>query len=185
MKTLFLKTIVLAIIFHLSLTKGSAQVRDKNSAEEHTIETIRTSEYSINYPSNWVADTSKKMGTSFTLQSPLTGAIDLFAENVNLLIQDLSAYDFDLDSYSELSLNQIKTQVEDGKIELSERKSKDGQSFHHVIYSGKYSVYKLKWEQYYWVIDKKAYVLTFTTEQRHYERYKDVGRSILDSFRLK
>jgi len=45
--------------------------------------------------------------------------------------------------------------------------------------------YELKVEQYYWVVNKEAYVLTFTSETSEYDNYQQVGESILNSFKIK
>jgi hypothetical protein len=40
----------------------------------------------------------------------------------------------------------------------------------------------LKFEQYYWVINEKAFVLTLTCEEDQFKNYKEVGEKILNSF---
>jgi hypothetical protein len=93
------------------------------------------SEYSITYPSNWSLDASGQMGTQFFILSPLESETDKFKENVNLLKQDIpSAYN--LDSYIQLSTNQIKTQVKNSKIIESKRIKRGGNEFHILKYIG-------------------------------------------------
>ena len=147
--------------------------------------TLNQSNYSIQYPSSWELNESGKMGTSFILFSPLESDKDKFKENVNLLIQDLSGQNIDLNKYCEISVGQIKTMITNSNlIENRREKNKRGE-YHKVIYSGDQGLFQLQFEQYYWVINEKAFVLTFTTEKDKFEDFKEIGEIILNSFFLK
>ncbi|MGE0587166.1 MAG: hypothetical protein AB7O48_01225 [Cyclobacteriaceae bacterium] len=144
--------------------------------------TLDENGYSIQYPSDWQLNKSPQMGMSFAILSKLTSEKDQFRENVNLLIQDLSGYDLDLDKYVEISENQIKTMITDGNLILSDRLKKDGKEFQKAMYTGKQGIFKLMFEQFYWVIGSKAYVLTLTCEENQFDVYKNTGEKILESF---
>ncbi len=148
-------------------------------------ESLTEDKYAIKYPSNWEVNKSGQMGTSFILFSPLLNESDKFKENVNLLIQDLTDYDLNLDQYVEISEGQIKTMVTEGKIISSERKKKDEREYQKMIYTGKQGIFNLKIEQYYWVIDNEAFVLTLTGEKEEFDKYQDIGEKILNSFEIK
>ena len=107
-----------------------------------------------------------------------------FKENVNLIVQDLTGYNIDLNQYVEISENQIKTMITDGNIISSERVKKDEKEFQRVIYTGKQGIYDLKFEQYYWVENNNAYVLTLTCEITAYTDFKNTGEKILNSFEI-
>jgi len=64
--------------------------------------------FEIKYPGDWELNESGQMGTTFFIFSAVTSEEDLFKENVNLLVQDLSAYDLTLEQYAEISEEQIK-----------------------------------------------------------------------------
>ena len=68
---------------------------------------------------------------------------------------------------------------------MSDRKEKNEQEYQRIIYTGKQGEFNLKFEQYYWVIDEKAYVLTLTCEEDEFENYQETGETILNSFVLK
>ena len=140
--------------------------------------------FSINYPIEWELNESGQMGSEFILFSPLSSKNDNFKENVNLVIQDLSAYNLDLNKYVEISENQIKTMITEGNIITSDRKNKNGKEFHKVIYTGKQGIYVLKYEQYFWVENNKAYILTLTCKESEFSDYKNIGEEILNSFEL-
>lgn len=141
--------------------------------------------YSIQYPTTWELNNSKQMGTSFILFSPLTSEKDRFRENVNLLIQDLKGQNLDLDKYTEISEEQVKTMLTDGKIIESKRMTSGTSTYQKIIYTGTQGVYKLEFEQYYWVEKDKAYILTLTCEENQFAAFKLTGEKILNSFKLK
>ena len=119
---------------------------------------------------------------SFILFSPQGDSSDVFKENINLLIQDLSEYDMNLKSYTELSVNQIKEMMSDTAISYNETLEKRGRSFQKMIFSGTQSGISLMFMQYYWVFDNTAYVLTLTSTQSSFETIKEEGEKIMDSF---
>ncbi|MEX2379194.1 MAG: hypothetical protein WD530_00505, partial [Vicingaceae bacterium] len=112
-------------------------------------------EYLIEYPNNWDLDESGQMGTSFFLFSALQSQEDQFRENVNLLIQDLSGHQLDLDEYVELSEDQIKKMITDSEIIESKRVVNSESTYHKVLYTGKQGTYHLKFVQYYWLVADK------------------------------
>ena len=146
---------------------------------------ISDPDYSIIYPPNWELNQSKQMGTSFILFSPLDSVNDVFKENVNLVIQNVSTNHIDLDKFVELSENQIETMATNSKIEENRRIKHGEKEFHKMVYIADQGILHLKFEQYYWVVDEKAYILTLTTEQSKYKDYKEVGENIINSFVIK
>ena len=146
--------------------------------------TLNEKNYSIEYPSDWELNKSGQMGTKFILFSQLTSKNDKFKENVNLIVQDLTGHNIDLNQYVEISENQIKTMISDGNIILSERVKKDEKEFQRVIYTGKQGIYDLQFEQYYWVENNNAYILTLTCEITAFTDFKNTGEKILNSFEI-
>lgn len=145
---------------------------------------LKKNNYAINYPNEWELNESGQMGSEFILFSPLSSDNDNFKENVNLIIQDLSAYNLDLNKYVEISESQIKTIITEGEIITSERINKNGKEFQKMIYTGKQGIFNLKYEQYVWVENDKAFILTLTCIQSEFSDYKNIGEEILNSFKL-
>lgn len=141
--------------------------------------------YGIQYPDNWDLDKSGQNGVSFYLFSKLISPQDKFRENVNLLIQDLKGQNIDLDKFTEISEEQIKTMITNSNLLESKRMSSKNGEFHKLIFTGDEGVYKLKFEQYYWVKDSKAYILTLTSEADQFDQYKETGEKILNNFVIK
>lgn len=150
--------------------------------EEAAWKALSHENYKIEYPSQWELDESGQMGAAFILFSPQSRETDNFKENVNLLIQDLSAYDLTLDQYVEVSEGQVKTLMTDGHILMSERNTTEEREFHKMIYTGKQGIFNLKFQQFFWMLDKKAYVITLTCEESEFDKYLETGERILKSF---
>lgn len=147
--------------------------------------TLDESDYTISYPPNWELNQAGQMGTKFILFSPLKTAADNFRENVNMVTQDISGQNIDLDKYAELSANQIQSMGMAVKFIDSKKLTIDGQEFQHVLYTMEQGAYNLTIDQFYIITETTAYVLTFTAETKAFEEYKALGERILNSFRLK
>ena len=147
-------------------------------------ESINDTDFTIEYPDNWELNKSGLMGTKFILFSKLSNSTDKFRENVNLIIQDLTGSNITLDKYVEISENQIRTLVTNGKIIETKRITDKGFEYHKMIYTGKQGVFDLKFIQYYWVFDNKAFVLTFTAEINEFDDFVQIGEKIMDSFKI-
>ncbi len=153
--------------------------------KETSWKTINDNTYSIQYPDNWELNISETMGTSFILLSQQTSSEDKFRENINLSIQNLEGYNLNLDAYVAISEEQILKMVTNGIIIESKRLNTNNTEFQKIIFTGKQGLFQLKFVQYYFVKDEKAYVLTFTCEEIQYEKYNIIVEQILESFLLK
>ncbi len=156
-----------------------------NTAIPKNWKSLDESDYSIQYPDTFEIDKSGQMGMSFILLSKQTSQQDLFRENVNLLIQDLRGQNINLDKYVEISESQIKTMITEGNLLESKRLTDKNKEFQRVIYTGKQGQFEFKWLQFFWVENKKAYILTFTCELNQFENYVSVGEEIMKSFVIK
>jgi len=152
---------------------------------QHGWKTISQSNYSLKYPSNWELNEGGLMGTKLILFSALESSDDTFRENVNLIVQDLTGYNLDLGGYSKMSKEQIKTMISNSQIIEGTTTRSNSNPCYKVIYTGDQGVFHLKFEQYYFVIADKAYVLTITAERNKFEKFKHVGESILNTFKIK
>ena len=150
-----------------------------------TLKTHADKDFSIKYPSNWELNSEGKMTTSFVLFAPLESAQDKFKENINLIIQDLSGYNIDLDAYTAISEQQLKKAVVNFKLIESKQIKNEKDTYHHIIYEGEQAGFKLHFQQQYRVKNNKAYVLTFTAELQSVKRFSEVATKILNSFQLK
>ena len=70
-------------------------------------ETFSQNGYTIKYPDSWSLNKTGEMGTELVVSSQLTSKNDFFKENVNLVIQNLTGMNIDLDKYVKISEGQI------------------------------------------------------------------------------
>ncbi len=171
-----------SILLFISCNNKAMEISEKDKIEWKVLD---EKEYSISYPTSWELDQSGLHGSSFFLFSKLNSENDSFRENINLLIQNLSGLNMDLDKFANLSENQINAMVTNGKMIENERLKSKGIEFQKMIYTSEQNNRQLQFEQYYWVKDDQAYILTFTAEENQFYAYQKLVEKILDSFKLK
>ena len=174
----------LTFLFFSLITFGQTTPKNTVKATEAGWKVLKETNYSIQYPDNWDLNKSGQMGSSFFIFSRQTSPQDKFRENVNLMIQSLQGQKINLDKYVEISEGQIKTMITNGNLIESKRLNLNGHEFQKVIYTGDQGAFKLKFEQYYWVLNGQAYILTLTCEKDQFDNYRLIGEKILNSFRL-
>lgn len=177
---------LLSLLLFTYIACGHAQESsEKNKDVKNNWKTLNGTDYSIQYPLDWELNESGQMGTSFILFSPIESSLDKFKENVNLIIQDFSGYNLDLNEYVEISEEQVNIMITNSTLIESKRMKNGSEEFHRMIYTGDQGKFHLKFEQLFWVKDNKAYILTLTCEQEKFMDFKAVGEAILNSFSFK
>ena len=158
-------------------------------------QTFNRNNYSVKYPVDWDLQqsdnsksgtvVSKTVRSQFIVLSQLESPQDRFRENVNLVIEDLNGQNPNLDEYSRAADSQLKLMMKNCKILEGKKVNKGSQQHYKTIWTWEYQKIPLKAEQYRWLSDGKAYVLTFTSEQSKFTQFQQVGEKILDTFTLK
>jgi len=128
---------------------------------------------SINVPLGWLAE-YKKTPVIFMVYSP-EETQNTVRENYNLVIENLPRA-YTLEEYSSLSLKNIKALFTN--IDVVEQKN----NYH--IYKADYNGIKLQQIQYFFIKNKIAYVLTFSSVQDTFEQYKNLFFEIAKSFEI-
>jgi hypothetical protein len=190
-----IKFLVLSILFlslsscvqNLESVQNGSQIseKDKSIKIQNKWRLLDEDIYSIEYPDDWVVDKSRDSGTRFFLSSPPSSTQDKFRENVNLIIQDLKGQNINLDKYVAITEEQIKTLLTNGNILKSTRMNSNVISSHQFIYTGKIGDFNFKFLQYIWILGEKAFVLTLTCEANEFDKYRETGEKILNSFKMK
>lgn len=179
-----MKFLGLSIVL-ISLTAcGQTTKTNEITTIQNGWKTLNEKGYTIQYPNDWELNKSGQMGTSFIILSRLSSKNDKFCESVNLIIQDLRGQNINLDKFVEISEEQISKMLTNGKLIESNRINENKSEFHKFIYTADQGIYKLKIEQYCWMKNGKAYILTLSCEIDQYENYKKNGEIILNSFKL-
>lgn len=181
----YFTSLVLTFLFVSVLTFGQSTPTKKPANIKTDWQFLNENSYSIQYPVDWDLDKSGRIGTSFILFSRSTSPNDNNRENVCLVIQDLQGQNINLDRFVENSLDQTKTILTNVNIIENKRMSENGQDFQKVIANLDQGIEKFKSEQYYFLKNGKVYILTFTCEIDKFEKYKETGEKIMNSFKLK
>ena len=151
------------------------------SNEKYSIKELNKNAYSISYPPNLKLEENGSKGSEFALFTEKSDVNDQFVENINLVIQNLENLNVDLNKFVEISENQI---MADGKLISSERLRQNNSEFQKLIYSLPINDFELKFIQYYFVANRKAYILTFTSEAKEFEKYSSDMEKIMSTFRV-
>ncbi len=177
-----MKYIIAIISLSISIWGYGQTPASKDKLNFHTID---RGSYSIQYPLAWIIDTSRQFGSDLFLLSPNESEMDKFKENVNVMIQNLKGLNLDLDKFVQVSESQVKTYVTNGKVLESKRINQNGLEFHKLIYLGAQGVFSLKTEQYYFIKDEKAFVVTFVAEEDQFDKYIVIAEKMMQSFKIK
>jgi hypothetical protein len=175
----------LAILLLFTLAACGQLNKSTKKSKIPNWKTLDHKEYSIQYPPDWGVNQTGMMNTEFYLISPPDDKNDMFRENVSFAIQDLTGYGVDLGMYVEMSEAQIPSLLSNSKIIESTRVTTEKPEFHKIIYSGEYENKDMVFEQYYWVVNQKAYLLTLTCAYDKFIAYKATGEKIFNSLIVK
>jgi eukaryotic-like serine/threonine-protein kinase len=161
------------------------QPSEPPASETTKFQTYDSSAYGIRikYPSDWTKN-EQVMGTVAAFLSSQESASDIFQENLNVIVQDLSTQPMTLEEYTELSVGQVEQFITDANILDSSATTLDGNSAHKVVYTGKQGQYNLKWMQIWTVKDNTAYVLSYTAEVNKYSDFLDTAQEMINSFEI-
>jgi hypothetical protein len=173
----------LLILFLAVLQLAGCQKDQKRETPDlkNDSEKINRNGYSITYDSDFRLDESGRNGTEFYLFSQKTKPGDDFVENINLMIQNLEALKYDLNQFVALSENQIET---NGKLIESVRKKAGEKEYHILIFEGNFNGLDLKFLQYDFVKNDKAYVLTFSAKKNEFADYQKQMEKVMNTFEL-
>jgi len=172
------------LLLFIAACESSAEDTN-NKALEKGWKSYEKDNFSISYPEKWRLDESGQQGTTLALFSPTDGIQDNFSENVNLLIQNLEGLNMDLKKYTALSVDQINTMFPGGEILENTTEKVGNKEYQKLKYKGTNGEFELMFEQFYFIKDNKAYILTLTCEADQFEKYKKDGEKIMKSFELK
>lgn len=146
---------------------------------------MESHEFAVQYPANWQLNQDGLMGTKFILFSPVDSTQKDFRPSINLVVQDLKGANLTVDMFEATSSEQIKKIIPNCTV-LESGVIGDGANQHgKLLYTGDQLGRHLEYEQYYWVANGNAYVLTLCNTQDKFADTKGTGEGILNSFVIK
>ncbi len=135
--------------------------------------------YKLLFPESWKSDLYITPGIVFRMRVPMVEADDFFQESLNLVSQPVKE-STTLATYAENGLQQIKEMYPNCKmIENAPVKGPNG-TYHRMIY--KAGLMEMQLEQCCWVKNGIGWVMTFTSDEAHFDAYKETLKKVMDSF---
>ena len=140
----------------------------------------------VKYPKTWTRKDGLKEypGLIAVFLSARESAGDIFQENVNLIVQDLSTNPMTLSNYVLLSTNQVNKLISESKILESQDFVWNGLPAHFMVYQGKQAQMLLKFYQAVTIKNSKAYLITYTAEIDKYDKFLSEAKIIIDSLKI-
>ncbi|MBI2548053.1 hypothetical protein HYW21_01765 [Candidatus Woesearchaeota archaeon] len=134
----------------------------------------------IEYPESWqLVPTTDNV---FAFQSPKESDTDLFQENINLVMNDLSNQPLTLEAYKDIAVESMQQTFADfsllelGSVTLS------GNPAYKIIFTGTAGTQRLKFLQVFTIQNDISYVLTFVAEDDAFTDYLGTVQKMVDSF---
>jgi serine/threonine-protein kinase len=139
--------------------------------------------FTIKYPDGWgVAE--NQMGTVVIFSTPLENALDVFAENLNVVVQNISP-DMTFREYTETAVKQLQAVFPSVMtVETVEPATLSGQKAAKLIYVGKGDQADIKMMHMWTLSGTKAYILTFAATERDFDRFYPLVKKSFNSFRI-
>jgi hypothetical protein len=136
--------------------------------------------FAISFPEDWENERDS-FGAVIIMFSPLSGDTDQFAENVNVVVEDLAGADLDLDGYVEIATEQLLDFIPD--IDFVERftDQMDEEPSWVIVYTGTQDGIEYKWMQEVALFEGSAYIITYTGAAE-FDTYRAHASAIFDSF---
>lgn len=135
--------------------------------------------YKLKYPDKW---TKQAMPNGIAFLSPKENEKDMFQENVNMILQDLSQQPMNLEQYTELSKKQITENFGASALVSMKATTLAGQEAKELVYNMNYQGRKLKLKQYWFIKGNTAYLFTYTAEPSQYDKYEKTATELIRSF---
>ncbi len=145
-----------------------------------------SNDFSIRYPSDWSVEENKK-GVATILLSPLENDLDLFKENVNIVVQDLSIHPLNLEEYTKLAIKQMKIVFKKNMSILESKPVKlAGRPAHEFVYLGNMGDGRANIKiMHIWTLDGlTAYQVTYTALEDKYDKYLLKVKEMIRSFKI-
>lgn len=151
---------------------------DDNDDDENTSKwtEYQGSAYSLKLSSSWTKTSNSQAELAF-IHSKKDN--DEFAENITIMVQNVSGYNMDLEGYLDLSLQQFDSLGYD--VIGYKHMTIDGVKGYYCMTSAKINSITCYFIQYFTILDEKAYVFTFTADEEGLDELEDEVEDIYNT----
>ena len=186
MKALLRFLFVVWALSLLGFTPGFAAPDDTSNKLLPTFKQYQNAKHQlqISYPATWSMKEAY-MGTVVVFSAPPDSSDDQFAENINIVMEDLSRFPgMTIEQYVEhgkITLSKIATDfilISNQPITIANIKARV------LTFTATQGIYKLQFRQTSLIVNNMAYVITFTAEEDKFPQYESIAKSIMNSFTI-
>ena len=141
--------------------------------------------FALKYPATW-SFAENQGGAAAVFYSPRENALDIFQENVNIVVQDISRNPMSLEKYTETAITQMQA-VFGTNLEILDSSPVfiDNRPAHRFIFIGKGPDSNLEYQCRWTLAGTSAYQITYTAIASGYERHLTEAERIMKSFRIR
>lgn len=143
------------------------------------------SDYYVSYPKSFDVNFDGMSGMRIQMMTQRESDADMFLENFGLLSEVNYNPDTKLEHYVEASMSQLVLVVSDFKLLESTDSTINGFKCHKLVYTGTFGDFKLKWEQFIYLQNGRAYIWTFTSTLDNFDVICPIFEKVVGTFEIK
>lgn len=178
------KILIVLMVLTLSLNVLVGCTDKEVEAIRKNTTVYSNSEYNIEarYASDWEINENGMQYIAAFL-SPVENENDTFRENINIIIEDISSYDFNNETFNDYTLEQLINCIPDCEIISNKKFNLSKDTVYETVYVGNCNLLELKWKSIYFVKNKKAYTITFSADKNKYDKYIPYFTQFIQDFK--
>lgn len=140
--------------------------------------------FEIAYPPEWTM-IENEGGAAAIFYSPMENELDIFKENVNIVIQDISKNPMPLDQYTKRAIFQVKAVFKTGmEVVESTPVTLGGVPGHKFVFMGTGPEGNLKFMSMWAIKGETVFQFTYTGMKSDWDEYKKVADKMFRSFKI-
>ncbi len=140
--------------------------------------------FSISYPGNWELNTQLVPGIYFQAFSPKEGPNDRYRESVNVVIEDLNGKQVSEQQYIDATKKNLFFNVKDYHLIKAGETMMGSYKAYEIIYTGKLDLYNLKFRAVISFFEKRAFIITYSSDLISYDKFYPEANKIMSSIKL-
>ncbi len=143
---------------------------------------------SLKYPAGW-RKIENNAAVAAAFLSPKEGALDVFQENVTVIVHDLSAKPMSLKVYTDTAVKQVQAVFKDGiSVIESAPTFCAGETAHKFVYEGRDKNnpdLNLKAMHVWFIKDNRAYQFNYIALEKKFDKYLAAVEKMMSSLKVK
>ncbi len=142
--------------------------------------------FSIKYPVSWKYEENKGDELPVIFISGIENDLDIFKENVSVVVQNLSDTPMNLEEYTELAIKQMEVVFKESiEIVDSSPTNLSRRPAHQFIFLAKNPDVDLKYMSVWTVDGLTAYQITFTSTADDFDQFVEPFKKMIQSFKIR